>query len=262
MRSFPANKTYYYFIDFLKVIAIILITNSHFKPIYGDTFSVFAFGGAMGCAIFFFCSGFTLYGSDSVSFIRYFGRRVIRIYPAYYLMLLAYFVFDYTDLSLIDIIFPSQFYWFLQAIIVFYVLYYFTLKFAKEHLDKVMVFLFILMIAVYSVIEHREWDIDYALSPSHIHWIFYFAIMIFGGTCRKKVYANNKKNVNGYVLLLLSFVLFLVAYSLKFLVSKYISLLHIQLLFPLIISFTVYLLYEGGKKVIKDDSKLGGVFLP
>lgn len=47
-------------IDILKCIAAILITNSHMGMLYGK-YSVLATGGAIGDALFFFVSGFTLF---------------------------------------------------------------------------------------------------------------------------------------------------------------------------------------------------------
>lgn len=49
----------FYFIDILKFLAIVLIINSHMEPAYGN-FANLASGGAIGLALFFFCSGFTL----------------------------------------------------------------------------------------------------------------------------------------------------------------------------------------------------------
>ena len=46
-------------IDILKCLAAILITNSHMDMMY-PKFSLMATGGAIGDALFFFCSGFTL----------------------------------------------------------------------------------------------------------------------------------------------------------------------------------------------------------
>ena len=69
MEDDKKKQQKYAFINFLKVIAILLITNSHFKPIYEGIGSNFAWGGAMGCSIFFFCSGFTtLWGRKKVFF--------------------------------------------------------------------------------------------------------------------------------------------------------------------------------------------------
>lgn len=49
----------FYFIDILKFLAIVLIVNSHMEPAYGK-YAYLASGGAIGLALFFFCSGFTL----------------------------------------------------------------------------------------------------------------------------------------------------------------------------------------------------------
>ncbi|MCI5664779.1 MAG: hypothetical protein MR319_10890 [Mediterranea sp.] len=39
-------------------------------------------GGAVGDALFFFCSGFTLFLGRKSSFANWYGRRVSRIYPS------------------------------------------------------------------------------------------------------------------------------------------------------------------------------------
>lgn len=47
-------------IDILKCIAVLVITNSHMELLYGK-YSALATGGAIGDALFFFASGFTLF---------------------------------------------------------------------------------------------------------------------------------------------------------------------------------------------------------
>lgn len=46
--------------DFLKVLAAIFITNSHFIPLYKDISPSLATFGVHGNALFFFVSGFVL----------------------------------------------------------------------------------------------------------------------------------------------------------------------------------------------------------
>lgn len=46
-------------IDVLKVIAVFMVLNSHMEICYGK-YAILATGGAIGDALFFFCSGFTL----------------------------------------------------------------------------------------------------------------------------------------------------------------------------------------------------------
>lgn len=48
-------------IDLLKFLAVLLITNSHFDKLYPESISFLGTGGAIGDALFFFCSGFTLF---------------------------------------------------------------------------------------------------------------------------------------------------------------------------------------------------------
>lgn len=57
IKSTPSSKFDYIFI--LKVLAIIFITNSHFKSIYSDNLSRFALGGGNG--MWNFLLGFGLY---------------------------------------------------------------------------------------------------------------------------------------------------------------------------------------------------------
>ena len=68
-------------VDILKFIAAILITNSHMAELYPIQFKPLATGGALGDAVFFFCSGFLLMQSRSGDFFNWYKRRINRIYP-------------------------------------------------------------------------------------------------------------------------------------------------------------------------------------
>lgn len=52
--------TRYYNLDFLKVLAALFITNSHFIPLYKDISPSLGTFGVHGNALFFFVSGFLL----------------------------------------------------------------------------------------------------------------------------------------------------------------------------------------------------------
>lgn len=67
-------------IDILKFFAVLAITNSHMEMPYGK-YSVLATGGAIGDALFFFASGFTIFLGRIRSFDNYYKRRINRIYP-------------------------------------------------------------------------------------------------------------------------------------------------------------------------------------
>lgn len=249
-------RPHYYHIDLLKFIAIILITNSHFKSIYEGGLSNIGFGGAMGCAIFFFCSGFTLFGCESRPFVEWFVRRIIRIYPAYYLILVAYWIMKDQLPHLEQFLFPNCAYWFLQAIIIFYVLYYLVMKFIKKHFHKVIFLLFLTVFFIYSLTKHVKWDIDYALNDSYIHWVYYFAIMLIGGWMREIVSfpIPLMSKIDANILVPFSSFIFIIAYSLKYIVERNLSLLHIQLLFPFLLVLIVISLSEGLKRVYANKS--------
>ena len=51
-------------IELLKFLAVVLVANSHMGLLYGK-YSFLATGGAIGDALFFFVSGFTLFLSKS-----------------------------------------------------------------------------------------------------------------------------------------------------------------------------------------------------
>lgn len=67
-------------IDILKCFAAIVITNSHMDILY-PKFGTLATGGAIGDALFFFCSGFTLFLGRMERFDNWYKRRINRIYP-------------------------------------------------------------------------------------------------------------------------------------------------------------------------------------
>ena len=123
----PTQQRFDY-IYLLKFLAIILITNSHFKPIYTGSLVPLAFGGAMGCSIFFFVSGYTLALSKKDNFWKWIGRRYLRIYPTAWLyFLLTGVMFGEWHSSWQNWVFLNST-WFLSAIVTFYLLFFFVSK--------------------------------------------------------------------------------------------------------------------------------------
>lgn len=62
-------------IDILKCFAALIITNSHMDILY-PKFGALATGGAIGDALFFFCSGFTLFLGRMGRFDNWYKRRL------------------------------------------------------------------------------------------------------------------------------------------------------------------------------------------
>lgn len=68
-------------LELLKFLAVLLVFNSHCDPLYGR-YAALATGGAIGDALFFFASGFTLFLGRFARFDNWYKRRIKRIYPS------------------------------------------------------------------------------------------------------------------------------------------------------------------------------------
>ena len=68
-------------IDWLKVFAVFLVMNSHMNICY-PKYGFLASGGAIGDALFFFASGFTLFLGRHMRFDNWYKRRINRLYPS------------------------------------------------------------------------------------------------------------------------------------------------------------------------------------
>ena len=82
----------YSFIDCLKIIAMALITNAHYENIY--PLSIIANGGLLGDMIFFAVSGFCLFNIKD-DFLKWYSKRISRIYPSVWLVTLICLAVQY-----------------------------------------------------------------------------------------------------------------------------------------------------------------------
>lgn len=240
------NKKIFDFIFLFKVIAILFITNSHMKPIYNDIFSQLAFGGAFGCALFFFCSGFTIKLNHTENFFQYITKRFIRIYPPVWIFLIITQSYN----SWKDLFWYDR-YWFLQAILIFYILLYFVQKYLIKYITWIITFNLIILLSIYAYIPHQEWIIDYSKEPHHITWIYYFCIMLLGTYFRlnqNKIRITIK--INPFFKFMSLLLCFLSIYSIKLFCTKNIIPINFQIAFPIGLIISCILLYILFKDVI------------
>lgn len=109
-------------IDWLKVIAVFLVMNSHMHICY-PKYSFLSTGGAIGDALFFFASGLTLFMGRKMRFDNWYKRRINRIYPS----IIATAIFAWAlwgNADTIGEILLGKRYWFIGCILVYYVLLY------------------------------------------------------------------------------------------------------------------------------------------
>ncbi len=140
------GKHMFYFIVFLRLLATCLITNTHYNNVY--PISSLAVGGLLGDVLFFAISGYCYgKGPRETSFIVWYAKRIVRIYPAMLIMLIVnHFggLWDYHSVGFFRyFIFPPSFL-FYGSIMVIYIPVYFVGKVKNKH-----VFLSILIACIF-----------------------------------------------------------------------------------------------------------------
>ena len=179
MTSTPM-KTRNHVIDLMKFLAAILITSCHMGMLYPAKFRVLATGGAIGDALFFFCSGYLLMMGRKADFFNWYKRRINRIFPTIFAIALTSIIVFGEDPTLKHVILEGGG-WFVQAIFVFYAIYWFVKAYLS---DKMWIAYLIVsvMIVVWSVLGGEK---DIFLLGTHAHymrWPCFFLIMLIGGS--------------------------------------------------------------------------------
>lgn len=172
----------FYFIDILKFFAIVLIINSHMEPAYGN-YSYLASGGAIGLALFFFCSGFTLSIIGGGGFFNYYKRRIQRIYPSIFAIVLAESILFGKKFYLLDILLYGGG-WFISSIMIMYIALYFIGRYCQVGLIKICIlyYIFVLLMPLFFKFEESNFFFNGAANV----WarFQYFIYMLFGFLAR------------------------------------------------------------------------------
>lgn len=140
-----------YSLDFLKFIAALMITNSHFQPLYEDVSPSLATCGVHGNALFFFVSGFLLMmgfeRKKAHGFLNWYKGRMRRLWPAVFIWMVVSAAVWKQTLTIGNLLLFDG-YWFLQAIAVAYIVFYALTRpiklFWGARLDRCNVFSFCL----------------------------------------------------------------------------------------------------------------------
>ena len=195
--------------SFLRFIAIILIANSHLDSLY--PVPALATGGAIGNALFFMLSGYGLFLSEKNqrrSFLPWYKRRILRIYPTLILATVLLFVIAREAWRYLDFIgyiklfvWPTD-YWFIAALMSFYVIFFLMLK--MKNYKYFLAGIFILLIPyVYfyiTMVDLSQYTIE---GPGYFKWIFYLQTMFFGGyMAGRKKFAKTSFIKDGLALVL------------------------------------------------------------
>ena len=179
--------------QFLRALAILLVINSHLDSYYPIPY--IGTGGAIGNSIFFFLSAFCLYLSQqkqSQNFREGLTKRISRIYPSLWIVLISLYMpvmlwqgkLRYsTILTFIGYFFSPPF-WFLQELLVYFVLAFPVFK----NLWKINVLVVLAIMGIaYSAgyltfVDLSRWSVE----ESPFDLLHYFMIFLFGIYIAKK----------------------------------------------------------------------------
>ncbi len=172
------------FINLLRVLAAVCITNSHFANVW--PVSGIASGGMLGDVLFFAISGYCLYHSDFKfrDFGKWYIKRIRRIYVTVVLIALItglFTGFPETAREWIHMfVYPTQ-YHFVASIMVLYILYYIWMHFLKRWRIKIWVsglIYYIVVLAIYCLIFDKSWYHIDVVEEHFIRFLFFGAMLI------------------------------------------------------------------------------------
>lgn len=228
MQIGKLEKTRDISIDILKFFAAILITNSHMGELYVH-FKQLCTGGAIGDALFFFCSGYTLFLGKKRSFANYYKQRIKRIYPTVFSWaILASFILGCDDNMKFTILHGGR--WFVSCIMIYYIPIYFIQKYCIKYVWHFMFLSLLLSFLWLYFFDDAKPHNFYG--DGNCRYIFFFVIMLGGalvGSSKKK---SNDRQLYNVVKMVLCIIIFYLSIHLS---MKLGSLWRIQILsiFPL-----------------------------
>ena len=209
-------------IDIIKFVAVLLIINSHADVCY-PKFKMLATGGAIGDALFLFCSGYTLFWASVKRFDNYYKRRINRIYPSVFSCILLQIVVGFDSWDNMS--------WFklaggggdfVIAIMVYYVLLYAVQKWFVNHIPMVVLMTVIITLVAYCFFPYKYEVSNRGLygTLTAFRWIPYFGMMLMGAYIGLKAKRSDRIKTSWKDLVLM-FGCILVFYGLQMAAKKY-----------------------------------------
>ena len=181
-------------IDIVKFFAVFLIINSHADIMYARYASL-ATGGAIGDALFLFCSGYTLFWSGTKRFDNWYKRRISRIYPSVVACLGIAILLGYEHIERLTYIKIGGGE-FVIAIMVYYILLYGVQRYCMRHFKWVVAAVIVTTLVAYWFFPYKyETSIKgiYGITTL-FRWIPYFGMMLMGAWIGLKV-KNGMMNI-------------------------------------------------------------------
>lgn len=225
-------------IDIMKLFAVLLVLNSHMEKCYYP-YEFLATGGAIGDALFFFCSGFMLFMGPNLRFDNFMKKRISRIYPSVIVVSIVGCLFFNRSNDIISVLVDGGG-WFVKCIMIYYILIWCIKKWLINHMNMVWTVSIIIILFWY----YRFFDNEDAVSlygGSYFKWVFFFLFMLQGAVMGAKF---NKYRYNKWVLpkLSLSLVCFYAFFILQNNLSWMIDLQYLSIIPLMGVIYYMYLL--------------------
>ena len=228
-------------IDVLKFLAAVLITNSHMASLYPVPFTQLATGGAIGDALFFFASGFTISYSRGGNFFNWYKRRVNRIFPTIFAVAVFDIVLFGLNPTLKDTVIGCGG-WFIQCIFLFYAVFWFVKRYLMNKLW--VAYVINANIAIVWYIFFWDYDVFILYNGTYLRWSLYFFAMLLGASIARKEKKSEVEKVTPLGWLLLIIVALLVFYyGYQIIEKKYVFLEYGQLILVPVLLGIIYCIY-------------------
>lgn len=269
-----SEKKKIYMLNFMKIFAILLIFNSHCDKLYPKAF--LATGGALGNALFFIISGYLLKIDEN--FISLITKKIKKLYiPVFIVSILSLFLNRVMPNNIIDFvkifIWPTN-YWFIGALIIFYILIFIlNKKNISKHFGIFSFAMLVLYFVYYIFFMNRSiWSIeDNGLTSISglFKLIYYFYIFALGFYIKQKEikYENNYSTFIEIVLVLVVYFIIklllqksIISMQFQFIV-QYIGIAFSYLCLKAAISFEDNIIPKLNKKIIDVITYFSGLSL-
>ena len=232
-----------YSIDIIKFLAVFFIINSHADVAY-PRYGILATGGAIGDALFLFCTGYTLFLGKMLDFGNYYKRRINRIYPSsvgclVIMMALPWWSNDFAHNFQLSFGRP-----FLIAIMIYYIFLWHIRKYLSNYVLWILAVFSVLVIFVYICFFPYKYETGikglYG-TFTYFRWLPYFAITLMGaylGVHRQSLNYNMKWDAFKFCVCLFFF------YGIQFLAKVVRAIAPFQIITIFFLAGVVFYLYK------------------
>lgn len=228
--------------------------------LYGK-YDFLATGGCIGDALFFFCSGFTLFQKPMEGirqFPNWYKKRINRIYPSIISAAFLGCLFFSINWNVIDITLARP-YWFIACIMLYYIAIYFIGSYLKNRI--ILISLFVAAGTAIWFYFASQSDGFSIYGGHYIRWLLFFIFMLFGAKLGTITEGIRVKPLRDIPMLVLCITLF---YALFILGIRNPILIELQYFSFLPLLGAMYYLYKVGSCTIAEmiyNNKVGYVVI-